>query len=251
MTGKRICLAVALFLFPQVLASQIPEGYRPGLVSDFAGIISPEWEGRITDLATELERKTGAEIATVTVRSLEGEDLEGFAYKLLVDWGIGKRGENNGVLILVAVEDRKTRIEVGYGLEPILPDGYVGGILDESVLPRFRKGEYGEGIYAGAFAVADRIAKEAGIELTGEGVVPGVRQVSQRRTSPCGTIGSILFFIFFVLFAIRHPFLALFLFGRGFGGFGGGFGGGMGGGSGGFGGFGGGLGGGGGASRGW
>jgi uncharacterized protein len=240
-----------IILLPPVLWSQIPEGHKPELVNDFADMISVEWERRITDLALELERKTGAEVAVVTVRSLEGQDLEGYANKLLVGWGVGKRGENNGVLILVAVEDRRTRIEVGYGLEPILPDGYVGGILDENVLPRFRESKFGEGIYAGVLAVADRIAMEAGVELTGEGVVQGVREVAQRRRSPCGTVGSVIFFIFFLLFAIKHPFLALFLFGRGFGGFGGGFGGGMGGGSGGFGGFGGGLGGGGGASRGW
>jgi len=239
-------------LHPAIHA-QIPEEYRPSSVNDLAGVVEPEWREKMTALAAELDEKTGAELAVVAVRSLEGEDIEGYANRLLVDWGIGKKDENNGVLLLAAIEDRKLRIEVGYGLEPILPDGFVGGVLDNEVLPRFREGRYGEGLYHGALAVAERVAEDAGVELTGQGVIPRSDRVGNPVISPCGVIGSLVFFIFFLYLMIRHPFLAalLFLRGGGFRGFGGGFGGGLGGGSGGFGGFGGGLGGGGGASRGW
>jgi uncharacterized protein len=253
-TRRRTAILAALLIAAAALplAAQIPEGYRPRYVNDLAGVIDRREEARLSALATELEAKTGAEMAVLTVRSLEGRDIEGYANDLLVRWGIGKSGENNGVLIVAAIDDRRARIEVGYGLEPILPDGFVGGILDGEVLPRFREGRYGEGLYAGALAVARRIAREEGVELTGAAGVRGTRDPRGRgRGSPCGTIGSILFFILFLVFAVRHPFLAaLLLMGRG-GGFGGGFGGGLGGGSGGFGGFGGGLGGGGGASRSW
>jgi len=246
-------LGIIGILFTQSAAAEIPEGYSPQPVNDFAGLIDPVWEARLTSLAAELEAKTGAEMAVVVIRSLEGEDIEGYANRLLVDWGIGKKGRNNGVLFLVAAEDRRMRIEVGYGLEPILPDGYLGGILDDMVLPFFKDGRYGEGIYTGSLAVAERIAEDAGVELTGTVKTRQGQPVRERGVSPLRMIGMFLFFIFFLFFAVRHPFIAaLLFFGRGgLGGFGGGFGGGIGGGSGGFGGFGGGLGGGGGSSRGW
>ncbi|HCJ67539.1 MAG TPA: methanol dehydrogenase [Elusimicrobia bacterium] len=213
-----------------------------GWISDNAGVIDSESAQKISSIISELEAKTGAEIAVVMVKSLKNDTIENFSIRLFQKWGIGKKGKDNGVLIISAIEDRKVRIEVGYGLEGILPDGLCGQILDTYVIPHFKKGEYAEGLSMGVLAVASVIAKDAGVELTG-GNIP-VRKKSG---------GSLFVFILQFMFAvimiyifIRHPLLFFFLISRSGGGRG--FGSGS---SGGFGGFGGGLGGGGGASRSW
>ena len=223
---------------------------RPqGWVSDFADVIPESYQEKISSLVDELKSKTTAEIAVVTVPSLEGETVEMYANKLFKAWGIGDREKDNGVLILLAVRERKIRIETGYGVEGILPDGRVGGIMDQYMVPYLKSGDYGNGLYMGSAAVASVIAEDAGVELSG-----GLSVSS--RPQPRGDGGpSILSIIFFlIIFSIVGfrliPLLLLgSLFGRGGtwsggGGVGGGFGGG-------FGGFGGGASGGGGASRGF
>jgi uncharacterized protein len=85
----------------------------------------------------ELRRKTGAQFAVVTLKSLEGGQIDDFANKLFKKWGVGEKGKNNGIMLLVAMQDRKARIEVGYGLEPILPDALAGRVLDEQLFPAF------------------------------------------------------------------------------------------------------------------
>jgi len=223
---------------------------RPqGWVNDFAGVIPQSYRAKITSLAEELRTKTTAEVAVVTVPSLEGESVEMYANKLFRAWGIGDREKDNGVLILLAVKDRRTRIETGYGVEGILPDGLVGEIMDRYMVPYFKSGDYGKGLYLGMAAVASVIARDAGVELSGE--VP-VRSVPRPQGGGGPSILGILFFLIILsIFGFRLiPLLLLGgLAGRGGtwyggGGFRGGFGGG-------FGGFGGGASGGGGASRGF
>ena len=103
----------------------------------------------------------------MTVPSLDGGEVADFSNRLFAQWGIGGQGADNGVLILTSIEDRQVWIEVGYGIEPIIPDARAGRILDESVLPFFREEQYGSGLAAGAATVASIIAVEAGVELTG------------------------------------------------------------------------------------
>ncbi len=216
-----------------------------GWISDYAGVIDSQSAQKINLIITELEEKTGAEIAVATVKSLENDTIENFSIKLFQKWGIGKKGKDNGVLIISAIEDKKLRIEVGYGLEGILPDGLCGAILDNYIIPHFKQGEYGEGLSMGVLAVASVIAKDTGIELSA-----GTIAVEQKaKKSIFAFFLQFLFVIVIIYLFIRHPFLFFFLIqmsagGRGFGSGGSGSGGG-------FGGFGGGLGGGGGASRGW
>ena len=123
-----------------VLGAALP---RPqGYVNDFAGVIDGKTRAELTRLVREVETRTSAEIAVVTVKSLDGMTVEEYAVKLFADWGIGKKARNNGVLVLVAPTERRIRIEVGYGLEPILPDARTGRIIREACLPLFRKNQY-------------------------------------------------------------------------------------------------------------
>lgn len=212
----------------------------PGFVFDRAGVMDAAARDRVTRRLADLESKTDAQVKVVTLPSLEGGEIKDFANRLFNAWGIGQRGKDNGVLILMAREERRIWIEVGYGLEPVLNDARVGRILDAQVLPAFRRGDYAAGLTAGATAVAQTIAQAQG-QVLGEQETPPAAP----RDAPAWW--NVLVLIVGVYLLIRHPWLLWLLLssggGSGRGGFGGGgFGGG---------GFGGGRSGGGGAGRGW
>ena len=134
-----------------------------GRVNDFAHVLDASTVQRLEEALTELEQRTGAEVAVVTVPSVEGGDIERAAEELFRQWGIGKRRNDNGVLILCAVGDRRVRIEVGYGLEQTLPDAMCGRIIRERMAPHFKAGDYAAGLVDGTSAVVSLIAKAAGI----------------------------------------------------------------------------------------
>lgn len=122
---------------------------RPaGYVSDFANVLDPSTRQALEAQLSDYERTSTNEIAVVTIPSLDGESIEFFAARLFKEWGVGKNGKDNGVLILVAPNDRQARIEVGYGLEGQLTDGLSGQIIREDMAPYFARGEYGKGIHA-------------------------------------------------------------------------------------------------------
>jgi uncharacterized protein len=152
---RRFSLVAWIFLAalqaPVLAAPLKPQGY----VSDFANLLTPAARTELQDLLRETEQQTSAEIALVTVPSLDGETVEQYANRLFKEWGIGKKGIDNGVLVLVAPAERKVRIEVGYGLEPVLPDGLAGEIIRTDVLPQFRSGDYPRGILDGVRHVSD------------------------------------------------------------------------------------------------
>jgi uncharacterized protein len=228
----------------RLLGSLQPRGY----VSDFADVIPPAEESAIVRMAAELEQKTGAEIAVVTLKSLEGGQIDDFTNRLFERWGVGKKGKDNGLMFLAAMQERKMRIEVGYGLEGAIPDAKAGRIRRDIITPWFKAGNPGRGIRDGVAALALEVANEYGVQLTGEAA--RYRRMDSRggRRNPLMTLPLLLLFGYL---AIRHPFLALLLLS---GGRGGGFrsgGGGFGGGGFGGGGFGGGMSGGGGSSGGW
>jgi len=140
-----------------------PEGY----VSDFAGVLAsqPEVKARLEVYCEAVERSTGAQMAVVTIPSLEGEPIEDVANTIFRNWGVGKKGSDEGILMLLAVEDRRTRLEVGYGLEPILPDGLAGGVLRE-MRPALREQNYGEALMAAAQTIGDAIAHAKNVAVT-------------------------------------------------------------------------------------
>ena len=135
----------------QVESDTLLESLKPqGYVSDYAGVMNANLRRSLEGRLRELEQKTSAQIAVVALRSLKGGEIRDFANRLFERWGVGRKGRDNGVLILASLEDRKIWVEVGYGLEGILPDARVGRILDQAVLPEFRHGRHGGGLARGA-----------------------------------------------------------------------------------------------------
>ena len=146
--GKSIARFAAFFFLLLVLgtlrtaAEQVKDLKPQGYVNDFAGVLGVPAKEKLAALCGEVDRKAGAQIAVVTVSSLGGEPVEQFSLDLATQWGVGPKQQSRGVLILLAPNDRKYRVEVGYGLEAILPDGKVGGFGREMV-PFLRQNDYG------------------------------------------------------------------------------------------------------------
>jgi uncharacterized protein len=267
---KRLALLAFVFTglaFGLDITKLEPRGY----LNDFAGVLDPSSSAAIETYCANVEKATGAQFAVVLVKSLEEDTVEDVAVRLFEKWGIGKKDTDEGLLLLFSIEDRKNRVETGYGLEPIITDGAAGDVL-RSIRPILRQGDYGGAIYSAVQQLGERVAQSKGVTIDGQAPV-------RRRQTEGFPVGAIIGLIFLVI-AILSIFggggrrggrgggggadiLAGMILGnmlgggrRGgsgwsHGGFGGGGGGGNWGGGGGFGGFGGGGSGGGGASGGW
>ena len=230
-------LVVALVAPSISVAVKVPD-QPPNYVVDLAGIIDNQAEASLNAYLRELEQKTTAQMVILTITSLEGAAIEDFSLNLAHDkWKLGQKGKDNGLLLLVATQERKYRFEVGYGLESILPDSLVGSIGRQYLVPYFKKGDYSTGIITSSLAVINAIATDSGVTIGGMPRMESSRlnrNVKDQELSPMGKLFSILIFIGIIYFVIRHPRLAfLFLImnmggGRrsGWGGGGGGFGGG-------------------------
>src|SRR5579864_9274073 len=163
----KICCAAILFLFAIGAHAESVKELKPtGYVNDFAHVIEANTSAQMEDMCKEIDDKAHAQIAVVTISTLDGSDIESYAVDLFHQWGIGAKATNRGVLILYAIRDRQARIEVGYGLEPILPDGKVGSFQREA-LPLMRSGNYSQALELVTSRVADVIAADAGVQLTG------------------------------------------------------------------------------------
>jgi len=141
-------------------ASEIKFPKPAGYVNDFAGVLVPSTETALNNLLVRLEKKTGAEMAVVTVKTVKPMDIDTYAVELFNDWKLGKKGLDNGVLIVFAKEDRKIKIETGKGIEGTLPDGYLGRVLDEQAVPAFKLEKYGRGLYNTAAVLSEKIQKD-------------------------------------------------------------------------------------------
>ncbi|RMD58041.1 TPM domain-containing protein [Candidatus Woesearchaeota archaeon] len=150
----RALLALVLLLSANSFAQEIK-----GFVNDYANVLSPSEESDLEIILRELYDSGRAQYSVVTIKSLEGEDIEGKAHKL-AEGVLGEREKNNGLLLLVAIEDRKYRFEVGRGLEAELPDIIVGRIGREYLVPAFRKEQYGEGIIRASKAISAILSGE-------------------------------------------------------------------------------------------
>ncbi len=158
MTQVRLALGGWLLAAGLVVAQAAlpkPSGY----VNDFAGILDAPTRAALEQRLKDVEARTSSEIAVATVTSLDGMSIEEYANRLFKEWGVGQEKTDNGVLILVAPNEREMRIEVGYGLEGVLPDGLAGEIRDEQFLPRFRDNDYAGGIRDGVGRIADIVGK--------------------------------------------------------------------------------------------
>jgi uncharacterized protein len=134
-------------------------------VNDYASVLDSSWKIKTEDLITKVEQETTCEIAVAVVKSLEGVTIEEYAVKLFEKWGVGKKKEDNGVLLLVAIDDHKLKIEVGYGLEGTITDLEAGNIINDVIVPKFKQNDYNTGVYDGVVAIVNQIYLEKGKEL--------------------------------------------------------------------------------------
>jgi len=240
-----LLLLVSLFCpFVNQAAAAIPDPPPELYVLDQAEVMSSATESMIISTSQEIARQTKAQVAVVTLKTLDGQTIEDVALQIGRKWQLGDKQLNNGVLILVATTEHKARIEVGYGLEGALPDGKTGRIQDEYMLPAFRQYNYDLGLSNGYKAVVAEVAKEYGVTIDNTSVnQPEPSATSTEKKAPTWlTILGILGLI--ILLYLDNRFLNGFFFGmiigmllRGGGrGGGGGFGGGSSGGGGSFGG---------------
>lgn len=194
---RKLVFAIVLTLAPLLFAwaEKINDIRAQGYVTDLAGVIDPATRQKIELLATEVEQKTGAQIAVVTVNSLEGQTREDYAADLYKHLGIGSKKNNKGVLILIAPKERQYRLEVGYGLEPVINDARAGDV-GRAMVPDLRKGDYSAAALIGATEVAQYIAADAGVTLSG---LPKMRRRPPTKHEAPWWLPFALFFGFFLL----------------------------------------------------
>jgi uncharacterized protein len=184
-------------------------------LNDYAGVLSPVAKQQLEALATELDRKTGSQLAIVTANSLQGEPIEDFSVALATRWGIGRKEKGDtGVLLLLAIQDRQNRMEVGYGIEPIIPDGRAGSILRD-MRPLLQAGNYDGALLQAAGQVAAIIAQANNVTLSVPVPQPGTRQPPEHGGSPLGGL-------IWLLILLGLPFLMIPRRRRGGGWYGGG-----------------------------
>lgn len=165
---------------------QFPE--PSGYVNDYTGLLNGQEKAALERIITDLERQTTAEIAVAVVQTAKPLDPKMYAVELFERWGIGKKGKDNGLLVLLAMEERRIEVEVGYGLEPYLLDSQVTEVLDRYVIPRFKEGKFGEGLIAGVSEYAGMIRGRYSPEVS-----PPVQDggaTGQRATQAPGDDGS-------------------------------------------------------------
>jgi uncharacterized protein len=267
-------ILLALLAVPAAAALKLPP--RPqGPIYDEANLLPPADEAALDQQLRAFDAKTGDAVIVATVNSLQGDTIDDYAVKLYADWGIGGKERDTGVLLLVAPNERKVRIEVGYGLTPYITDILSGRIIRDDITPRFKQGDMAGGIEAGVEAIVTQLSQSP---EDAKAIAEAAAAAQKNQGSdPGAAIGGFAFLMIFMLFFVI-PLASMGRRGRRRGGFastagnialwtalgaasrgsrgggwgGGGFGGGgFGGGGGGFGGFGGGMSGGGGASGGW
>jgi len=169
-TSARVCLFLAafslLFLVPPLRAEKVADIHPQGYVTDLAGVVDEETKARIEALCTEVEQKTGAEIAVITVKSLDDQPIENYAHDLFHTIGIGSKKDNRGLLILLSPSEHQYRIEVGRGLEPVIVDARAGDI-GRAMVPLLRQGDPSGAIEQAVRQSAQIIAADRGVTLTG------------------------------------------------------------------------------------
>ena len=249
-------IAVAIVAFVSITGTALAytsPGKPVGYVNDFAKILTSDQAATLETKLTTFEQQTGAEVSIATISDLGGDSVDNFAVELFQEWGIGKKGADNGWLILVAPNDQEARIEVGYGLEPTVTDALSSVILNHDMLSAFKTGDYYGGLDKATSDIIGLINNDPSIVKTVSDQVGQYSQGSQSSSQPVPLFVPIIIFVIFIILVStrwgRRVLFYMFLSNAFRGGRNGG--GGFGGGGGGFGGFGGGGSGGGGASGKW
>jgi uncharacterized protein len=204
-------LALILLLFGlRAVAADLKFPALTGRVVDDAGILNPSTTSEIDEMLAQHERTASEQVVVVTLGSLQGHTIEDYGYQLGRFWGIGQKGKNNGAILIVAPNDRKVRIEVGYGLEGQLTDAISRVIIESTILPQFRSGDFNAGVLAGTGAVLRALGDDAAANLHSEPEGSPVGQTSDAHPVPFSPFFLlILFAIVFLLMMrrSRHPYL--------------------------------------------
>ena len=156
---RRLLILMLLLVATPAAAQDFPQ--LTGRVVDAANLLTPQQEQELTQRLEALERASSRQLVVATIPSLQDRPIEDYGYQLGRHWGIGQQGANNGAILIVAPTDRKVRVEVGYGLEPILTDAFSNTVIDQQILPRFREGDMAAGIIAGADALIEQLGAPA------------------------------------------------------------------------------------------
>lgn len=185
-TFRNILFILLCWAYPVTLPAVKPPipAHPSQYVVDLAGVMDPGTQARLNAMLRDLEDKTTAQVVVLTLNSLEGEPIESFSHQTAVKWGIGQKGKDNGVLITVAVKDKKYRIEVGYGLESTLPDSLVGSIGRKYLVPHFRKGDFAGGIVAAVGEIAATIFPGTAGAQAGEAAAGGEGDTAPKAGTP-------------------------------------------------------------------
>jgi uncharacterized protein len=196
---RRIAVSIGLFLLLSCgTTAQAAQSFPPltGRVVDNAHILSPSTTQSLDQSLEAYENGTSNQVVVATIPSLNGDSIDDYGYQLGRYWHIGQKGKDNGVLLIVAPVERKVRIEVGYGLEPVLTDAASSQIVNEIILPDFRAGRMEQGVVDGTQAILSVLGGKAVPVENASGQISGLE---------------IFLFFLFVLFAIRHPYIAMYL----------------------------------------
>ena len=180
----RFLLALLLLAVPAAAGAQPDFPKLSGRVVDEAHLLSPEQVAALTRLSAETEQASTRQLVVATIPDLQGHDIADYGYQLLRSWGIGQKGANNGLILIVAPNERKVRIEVGYGLEPIMTDALSSQIINETIIPRFKAGDVPGGIVAGAQAIAEQL--KAPPEAAEQRIKDAAQKTSQARQQKRG-----------------------------------------------------------------
>lgn len=192
---RHALLAVALTALAALPAAAQNFPALSGRVVDAANILSPETETRLTTELTALETQSQRQLVVATVPDLEGNDIADYGYRLGREWGIGDKERNDGVLLLIAPNERRMHIAVGYGLEPVLTDALSAAIIRDEITPKFRDGDFDGGVSAGVAAIARQITlppEEA----------QRIAAAAEASEADDGKIGMIIFWVFVILFVL-------------------------------------------------
>lgn len=210
-TCRQLLFLALFWAYPAWLGAVTPPipAQPSQYVVDLAGVLDAGTRARLNAMLRGLEVNTTAQVVVLTLDSLEGEPLETFSHETAVKWGIGQKGKDNGVLLTVAVKDRKYRIEVGYGLEATLPDSLVGSIGREYLVPNFKKGDFAAGIVAAVTQIVNKIAPGQIGGTPGADTGRIAPQPETGRPAPAwvgrslfSVLTPILFIVFFILLRV-------------------------------------------------
>ena len=196
MMFRRLLFLLLLLVAAPATAQNFPE--LTGRVVDQANLLSPEQEAELTGRLEALERASSRQLVVATIASLEDYPIEDYGYQLGRHWGIGQSEANNGVILIVAPNEKKVRIEVGYGLEPILTDALSHQIIQNQILPRFREGDFPGGITAGADAIIQQL--QAPPEQAEQRALEAAQ--AQQSGGGGGSIFPLIFWIVVLMFVV-------------------------------------------------